>query len=84
MSEREDRLVRCFTSVFPWVAADEICNLRAESGDWDSLSAVTLSAVIQEEFALEIDPRVLPTLDSYESFRAYVYQAHSKDEESLG
>ena len=45
---------------------------------------LTLSAVIQEEFALDIDPRVLPTLDSYESFRAYVCQAHPKDEESVG
>jgi len=84
MSERENRLVRCFTSVFPWVAAEEIRNLSAESGDWDSLSAVTLSAVVQEEFGLDIDPHVLPTLDSYESFRAYVCQARLKDEELLG
>jgi len=81
MSEREDRLVRCFRSVFPWLVEDDIRELSANSGDWDSLSAVTLTAVVQEEFGLDIDPRSVPSLDSYEAFRAYICQASLQSEE---
>jgi acyl carrier protein len=73
MSEGENRLIRCFTSVFPGLSNEEIQNISVESeGAWDSLSAVTLAAVVQEEFNLEIDPEILPQLDSYKAFRAYL------------
>jgi acyl carrier protein len=73
MSELEDRLTRCFASVFPELSETEIRNASTESvGVWDSLSSVTLAAVIQEEFNLEIDLEILPTLESFESFRDYL------------
>ena len=75
MREQENRLVRCFASVFPWLAPEEIRNLSAESAEsWDSLSAVTLTAVVQEEFGLDIDPEILPDLDSFDAFRTYLRQ----------
>ena len=75
MSEQENRLLNCFASVFPGLSYEDIRNSNAESiGAWDSLSSVTLAAVIQEEFNVEIDPEVLPHLDSFEAFRAYVQQ----------
>jgi len=73
MPEQDDRLIRCFASVFPTLSEDEIRHTSAEStGIWDSLSAVTLAAVIQEEFEMEIDPGILPQLDSFEAFRSYI------------
>jgi len=73
MSEQENRLLQCFSSVFPGLSEDQIRQTSAESnGEWDSLSTVTLAAVIQEEFNLEIDPEILPRLDSFEAFRKYV------------
>jgi acyl carrier protein len=76
MTELENRLVRCFSSVFHWLTPDEIRNLEAGSSEyWDSLSAVTITAVIQEEFGQEIDPQLLPTLDSFESFRRYLCES---------
>ena len=73
MSELEKRLVRCFASVFYWLTPDEIQSLNAESSEsWDSLSAVTLTAVVQEEFGVEIDPQSLGALNSFESFRTYL------------
>jgi acyl carrier protein len=72
MSDRENRLMRCFESVFPGLTPEEIRTGSAEQGTWDSLSLVTLVAVVQEEFAVEIGPDELSTLDSYEAFRAYV------------
>ena len=73
MSENENRLIRCFASVFPELTPDELRATNAEStGSWDSLSTVTLAAVIQEEFQLEIDPQVLPDLESFDAFRTYL------------
>jgi acyl carrier protein len=73
MSDNEDRLMRCFASVFPGLSPEEIRVTSAESiGEWDSLSVVTLAALIQEEFGVEIDPDVLPDLNSFEAFRIYL------------
>ena len=78
MSEQEDRLIRCFASVFPGLSPEELRNINADSaGHWDSLSTVTLTAVIEEEFGVEIDPEVLPQLNSFEAFRTYLYQVSS-------
>jgi acyl carrier protein len=75
MSEQDDRLIRCFASVFPTIPPEEIPSIHAESaGVWDSLTSVTLVAVIQEEFNVEIDPSDIPTLDSFEAFHAYLRQ----------
>ena len=73
MSEDENRLIRCFASVFPELTPEDIRVTSTESvGSWDSLSAVRLVAVIQEEFGVEIDSEALPDLDSFEAFRIYL------------
>ncbi|MFY9856235.1 MAG: acyl carrier protein [Terracidiphilus sp.] len=73
MLDQEERLLRCFSSIFPSLTQEEIENATAETvGTWDSLSTVTLAAVIQEEFDVEIDPDALPDLDSYQAFRNYL------------
>jgi acyl carrier protein len=73
MSEQEERLARCFASVFPALKPEEIPTASAESvAAWDSLAAVTLVAVIQQEFGVEIDPLDLPELNSFEGFRTYL------------
>jgi len=70
MSELEDRLMQCFMSVFPSLTPEEIRVTNAESsGVWDSLTGVTLAAVVQEEFSVEIDPS---ELDSFEAYRRYL------------
>jgi acyl carrier protein len=74
MSERDDRLLRCFASVFPGLSPEEIRRTSAqEQGIWDSLATVTLISVIQEEFQLEIEPEMLEHLDSFEAFRRYIF-----------
>ena len=73
MSDQENRLIRCFASVFPGLSAEEIRGTTAQSeGIWDSLSSGTLVAVIQEEFNLDIDSEILPKLNSFEAFRSYL------------
>jgi acyl carrier protein len=73
MFERESRLVRCFSAVFPWLTPEEIRNVNAESSEiWDSLTAVTLVTVIEEEFGLEIPQEFVPQLDSFGDFLTYI------------
>jgi len=73
MSEQEERLVRCFASVFPSLAPAEIETASAESiAAWDSLAAVTLVAVVEQEFGVSIDPLDLPELSSFEALQTYL------------
>ena len=75
MFERESRLVRCFSAVFPWLTPEEIRNVNAESSEiWDSLTAVTLVKVVEEEFGLEIPQEFVPQLDSFADFLTYIEQ----------
>ena len=73
MLDTEERLIRCFASVFPTLTPEQIEAASSDSeGVWDSLSSVTLAAVIQEEFNVEIEPDALPDLDSFRAFRDYL------------
>jgi acyl carrier protein len=73
MSELESRLIRCFSSVFPALTPEEIRAASAQwLAEWDSLAAVTLAAVIQQEFSVQIHLLDLPELDSFEAFQTYL------------
>lgn len=73
MCDQDERLIRCFASVFPALTQEEIEETSSNSvGMWDSLSSVTLAAVIQEEFNVEIEPDALPNLNSFQAFRDYL------------
>jgi acyl carrier protein len=79
MSEDERRLLNCFSSVFPGLSNEEICKANADVySPWDSLTSVTLVAVVEEEFNIEIESEFLPNLNSYESFREYVLYRRSR------
>jgi len=81
MSEYDQRLMRCFSAVFPGLTSEEIRAISAESsGAWDSLSTVTLAALVQEEFGVDIDPEVLPQLDSFAAFQAYLRRLNQAGE----
>ena len=72
MPDLETRLLRCFESVFPGLTPDEIRISNAEQGTWDSLSLVTLVAVVQEEFGVEILDKEIANIYSFAGFRAYL------------
>jgi acyl carrier protein len=73
VNDNDDRLMRCFASVFPSAGRDEIktAKLDAISG-WDSLRGVTLLAVLDEEFGIQIDLGELLELGSYEGIRQHL------------
>jgi acyl carrier protein len=78
VADLDDRLVRCISSVFPTLTEQEI---RVASSEMlleaDSLAAVTLIALIDEEFGVEIDPDRLLELGSFQGIGQYLRQACS-------
>lgn len=67
MSNVEERLKECFSTVFPNLSSEEI--LRSSSASvatWDSLATVTLVSVIEEEFGVTIAPEEYEYIVSFE------------------
>lgn len=73
MDEIQSRLAKCFERVFP----DMPLNLIPGSSQttvaaWDSIAAITLVSVIEDEFGFQMDFDLLPELDSFERVLSYV------------
>jgi acyl carrier protein len=67
------RLTGCFEIVFPGMARDKISSASQQSvSAWDSVAAITLANVIEEEFGIELDLDQLADLDSFERIREYL------------
>jgi len=78
-AEREELLVRCFSSVFPALTTDEIRIASSDvPGVWDSLATVTLIAVVEEEFGIQIDEERMPELHSFAAFLNYIGEEASR------
>ena len=73
MNDIHPRLIRCFSTVFPGLAESRIPAASPETvADWDSVSALTLLSVIEEEFSCQIDLDALPELTSFQAIAAYL------------
>lgn len=73
MPSLEQRLEECFATVFPDLARSEIANASLDNtAQWDSLATVILVTVLEEEFAVVIDPNDFPRLASFGSILAYL------------
>jgi len=67
MSENNDRLIECFSSVFPDLSKEEITMASMASvAEWDSLATITLLTVMEEAFGIEYGPADLEYLVSFE------------------
>ena len=73
MNETRVRLEKCFQAVFPELNGPELARASMLSvGGWDSLASVTLLAVLEEEFQIQIDPEDLEHLVSFELILDYL------------
>lgn len=73
MDETRKRLASCFQLVFPDMPESQILSAsQATVAAWDSVAAITLVNVIEDEFGIELDPDDLAELDSFEKVRSYV------------
>lgn len=73
MPDVETRLVGCFRAVFPSLSeADIRLSSQNTVEQWDSVAAITLVNVIEEEFRTEIDFDRLPDLDTFTNVLEYL------------
>jgi acyl carrier protein len=67
------RLVSCFQVVFPQLTAEAIPFARQDSIEaWDSVAAITLISVIEDEFQVTVDLERMLELTSFAAFLAYL------------
>ena len=73
MAELTDGLVECFAAVFPDVPRGALPDATVENTEeWDSIASVTLLAVLEEEFGVQIDDLDLPELTSFDKVHDYL------------
>jgi acyl carrier protein len=73
MDEIQQRLVKCFQCVFPALPTEEIaCSSQASNSAWDSVAAITLANVVEDEFGFQMDLDLLPDLNSFDRILSYV------------
>jgi len=68
-----EKLIACFRVVFPRLAESSLPSASvATVVAWDSVAAITLLHIIEEEFQIEIDMEKLAELDSFEKWAAFL------------
>lgn len=75
MPDARQRLARCFSLVFPSLPDEAVAGASTETvSEWDSLAALTLAAVVEEEFEIKIDDLHLAELTSFDAIHRYLLQ----------
>ena len=73
MPDVATRLAGCFRAVFPDLSEADIRAASQEKVEqWDSVAAITLVNVIEEEFSTQIDFDRLPELDTFSKVLEYL------------
>lgn len=76
MHDVEQRLTKCFSVVFPELSQAEIVKATPNTTrDRDSLTTVTLLALIEEEFLIELEPNGTMDNLSFDHILAQVMKA---------
>lgn len=73
MHELQDRLSRVFSTVFPALPMAEIAAASTTTlASWDSIAALNLLTLLEEEFGVSIPPSELPQLRSFAAIESYL------------
>jgi acyl carrier protein len=73
MDNIEQRLETIFATVFPDLLANQIKSASQESVEsWDSVAAITLMNLIEEEFEIEMDFDDVAELTSFSKIHDYL------------
>jgi hypothetical protein len=80
MTSLRQRLAQCFLLVFPDLKEAEVYSASSSSvAAWDSMTAIILSNVIEEEFQVKLDYDVLPELVSFDLILNHLESDHSEE-----
>jgi|SRR5579863_6136758 len=83
MDEKEKRLADCFLAVFPELTGDVITKASPTSvQNWDSVATVTLLAVVEEEFGINIHVEELTRFNSFQGILSFLQEAGPQGTES--
>ncbi len=81
MTPTESKLMDCMKTVFPTVSEGQLPDASMENlAQWDSLSTVTIAALIEENFEIEIEPEDLAKLTSVKSIASFLQEREEKKE----
>jgi acyl carrier protein len=73
MDDTGKRLAGCFQVVFPNLREAEIPSASQQTvAAWDSVAAITMMTVIEDEFALQMDLDDLADLDSFAKIHTHL------------
>jgi acyl carrier protein len=73
MNQLRARLSQCFSRVFPALPAEQIGAATSRTvATWDSIAAISLVNVIEEEFNTQIDFEDMAELNSFDAFADYL------------
>ena len=76
MNNDDHRLMHCFATVFPGATCDEIKGSKFEAlPGWDSLQGVTLLAVLDDEFGVQLDLTDLLELETFDAVERHLSKA---------
>ncbi len=79
MDSLRERLVSCFTSVFPGLSPDAAPNATVDTvPNWDSSHHFMLTLVMEEAFAIRIPEEVMGEIDSFAGFEEYLARDHKE------
>ena len=78
MDEQQTRLANCFLAVFPELSREEVTRASPITvQSWDSVATVTLLAVIEEEFGINIEVEDPAKFDSFKQILSYLQETSS-------
>lgn len=73
MDKTRTRLIKCFETVFPEMPLGDITSAAQSSvAAWDSIAAITLLNVIEDEFGITMDLELAEELDSFSRIHSYL------------
>jgi len=73
MGATRQRLIGCFTTVFPKLAPEQVVAATLDSThDWDSTRHFLLMQVVEEEFSLQIPEEMIGEMVSFAGFEDYL------------
>ncbi|HUI83766.1 MAG TPA: acyl carrier protein [Candidatus Binatia bacterium] len=73
MDDTRERLMNCFQVVFPDLSTEAVQTASSATLEsWDSVAAITLMNVVEEEFGLSMDLDNLAELDSFEHLYSHL------------
>jgi acyl carrier protein len=73
MNDISTRLTQCFQHVFPGLSEEQIRSATPQTvAEWDSIAAISLVNVIEEEFNVTIEFEDVVNLDSFDAIAQYL------------